>query len=185
MIRSVTDSLLPPGSRRRRLAKRLKTGKATTTAGVSELDYATWIKECEPQLFATSNADVIADGPLISIIVPCYNTPKRYLDELLASVLGQRYQNWQLCLVDGSTDDACSNYLLQLSQRDAKITYEKVGENLGIVGNTNRGLAVAEGQFVAFMDHDDTLSTYALAEVAQVLKKHPKTDLIYSDEDKL
>lgn len=71
-------------------------------------DYQTWIDKVEPKLFKlnTNNTekDNASNGPLISIVVPCFNTPKKYLTPLLQSVLSQTYQNWQLCMADGSTN---------------------------------------------------------------------------------
>lgn len=145
------------------------------------------MKNIEPGLFAETHVQLsrVKDRPLISIIVPCYNTPMRYLEPLLESVKTQMYDNWQLCIADGSTDKNCSDYIKAECESDRRITYIKVGENLGIVGNTNRGLKEAKGEFIAFMDHDDVLSPYALAEVVLVINDDPKVDLIYSDEDKL
>lgn len=175
------QTLLPDSSKRRIFAGRVKKRL------IGNHTYERWIRTCEPRLFESTqhSLEVASARPLISIVVPCYNTPRRYLNDLLQSVVSQMYDNWQLCLVDGSTDAKASRYIEQLTANQPKITYVKVGENLGIVGNTNEGLKVAKGKFVAFLDHDDTLSPYALAEVVVALNKNPKTDLFYSDEDKL
>jgi GT2 family glycosyltransferase len=151
--------------------------------------YQVWIDKIEPKLFKLSadisEKDSTAGGPLISIVVPCFNTPEKYLTPLLESVISQTYQNWQLCLTDGSTNQEIKSNIKKLSNQDKRITYIDVQENLGIAGNTNAGIANAKGEFVAFLDHDDTLSPYALSEVVNVLNWNPKLDLIYSDEDKL
>ncbi len=164
-------------SKTARIVKRLKDKK----------DYQVWIDKIEPKLFNSDfNSEKSNESSLlISIVVPCFNTPQKYLTPLLKSVLGQTYQNWQLCLADGSTDQTIKKTIKKLAEQDKRITYIDVKENLGIVGNTNAGIASAKGEFVAFLDHDDVLSPYALSEVINVLNWNPKLDLIYSDEDKL
>lgn len=181
--RSVSQKVLPDGSRRRIAAGRAK----QIILGTNRHRYRKWVKNCEPDNFVDTSERLqkIKDRPLISIIVPCYNTSKRYLDELLQSVIDQTYSNWELCVADGSTEKSARQYISEACLQDKRIKYIKVGENLGIVGNTNKALEKAKGKFVAFMDHDDTLSPYALAEIAITINEDPKTDLIYSDEDKL
>lgn len=181
--RAIGQKVLPDGSKRRIAAGRVK----QIILGTNRHRYRKWIKNCEPDNFVDTNERLqkLKDKPLISIIVPCYNTSKRYLDELLLSVIEQIYSNWELCIADGSTDKSAIQYISEACLRDKRIRYIKVGENLGIVGNTNIALEKAKGEFVAFMDHDDILSPYALAEVAITINEDQKTDLIYSDEDKL
>lgn len=152
-----------------------------------QYSYSEWINKTEPALFATTTEQIakLKDKPIISIVVPCYNTPEKYLHPLIESVLEQTYTGWQLILADGSSKAESNQLIQKYAGKDDKITYKKVGKNLGIVGNTNAGLEVAKGEYVAFMDHDDVLSPYALAEVAIAINDNPKLDLIYSDEDKL
>ncbi len=181
--RPAVKVFLPDGSKQRMFAGRVK----QKVLGTNRHRYSKWIKNYEPLSFSGTyeRLKAVKSKPLISIVVPCYNTPQRYLDELLQSVKSQIYENWQLCIADGSTDGQASKYLREACKQDDRIAYIKVGENLGIVGNTNAGLEAAKGKFVAFMDHDDALSQYALAEVVIALDEDPETDLIYSDEDKL
>lgn len=128
-------------------------------------------------------ANPIADGPLVSIVVPLYNTPIRFLHEMLDSVRQQTYPNWQLCLVDASqpgheqVEQVCRN----LSHKDCRICYEKLTENLGIAGNTNAGLAMAKGQWITLLDHDDTLYPNALYEMV-TLALQRDAEMVYSDE---
>jgi len=149
---------------------------------VKEFSYDDWIKNCEPLTWSTTK---VTQRPLISIIVPCYNTPAKYLEPLIESVLGQVYQNWQLCLADGSTDRITKQRIANLVNRDKRIIYINIKDGQGIVKNTNEGLKRARGEYVAFLDHDDALSIYALSEVARVISEDPAVDLVYSDEDKL
>ena len=106
------------------------------------------------------------------------------MDGLIDSVRRQLYENWELCIADGSTDPAASEYIQRLARSDARIRYRKIS-NGGIAHNTNEALALSAGVFVAFLDHDDVLSRYALAEVVVALDSVPGADVVYSDEDKL
>lgn len=168
----------------RQFAKRVK---RRATKNRNRYTYSEWIRKTEPSLFGpvATNSIELTNKPTISIVVPCYNTPEKYLSPLIESVLKQTYSGWQLILADGSSKAESSQLIKEYADKDDKITYKKVGKNLGIVGNTNAGLEVAKGEYVAFMDHDDVLSSYALAEVVIAINNNPKLDLIYSDEDKL
>lgn len=171
----------------RRIMQFARRVKRRATKNRKQYTYSQWIRKTEPSLFgskATSTTE-LTNKPTISIVVPCYNTPEKYLAPLIESVLGQTYSSWQLILADGSSKAESNQLIKEYADKDDKITYKKVGKNLGIVGNTNAGLEVAKGEYIAFMDHDDVLSPYALAEVATAINNEPKTDLIYSDEDKL
>ena len=118
-------------------------------------------------------------GPQISIIVPLYNTPAKFFDEMLNSVIRQTYTNWELVLVDASDADK------RLESRLPKavpgvIVYEPI-ENGGIAANTTRGFELAHGDFIALLDHDDVLYPNALFEVVQTLQS-TGADFVYSDE---
>lgn len=121
--------------------------------------------------------------PKISITIPLYNTRPEFLGALLDSVVGQSYQNWELCLADGSTTDRTGEYIEKHYGSEPRIHYSRLKENLGIAGNTNAALAMATGDYVMFCDHDDMLEKDALFEIASVIEKDPATDMIYTDED--
>lgn len=125
----------------------------------------------------------IADGPVVSIVVPLYNTPIRYLNEMLDSVHQQTYPNWQLCLVDASQPghEQVEQVCRSAAHRDYRITYEKLTENLGIAANTNAGFALAKGQWITLLDHDDTLYPNALYEMV-ALALQQDAEMVYSDE---
>jgi glycosyltransferase involved in cell wall biosynthesis len=120
----------------------------------------------------------------ISIVVPCYNTPIKYFEPLLSSVFSQGYGNWELVIVDGSDNAKLSDYLEQRAASDTRIKYLKV-DNEGIAQNTNAGISQASGEFIAFLDHDDTLDADALAEAVELFNRKPDLGLVYSDEDKI
>ena len=118
-----------------------------------------------------------------SILVPLYNTPKRFLTEMIESVKAQTYENWELCLADGSDEqhaevgDICREY----AAADKRILYKKLDENLGISGNTNMCLEMAAGDYIGLFDHDDILHPCALYEYMKVIDECG-ADYIYCDE---
>lgn len=122
----------------------------------------------------------------ISIILPVYNPPLRFLQEAIASVQEQVWPHWELCIVDDASTDSCIvDYLKELSKKDQRIKLSFHAHQQGIAATTNDALALASGEFVAFLDHDDLLAPEALAEIAIVLSKHPSVGMLYTDEDKL
>lgn len=150
--------------------------------------YARWIWLNEPlagELDAQRQFE-FAVRPTISVVVPVFNAPAEYLAAMLDSVLAQTYPHWQLCVADGgSTAPHVAPLLRDYAAHDARIDVQPLGENRGIAANTNAALARATGEFVAFLDHDDTLAPFALFEVVRALNERPDADVIYSDEDKI
>lgn len=126
--------------------------------------------------------------PLISIVVPVYQVKPQFLAEMIASVMQQTYDHWQLCIVDDASKrySAEINAILKLySQSDSRIVTAKRAQNGHICRASNDCLAMAKGEFVALLDHDDLLAPDALFEVVAALNKDPSIDVIYSDEDKV
>lgn len=126
-----------------------------------------------------------AYAPLISIVIPLYNTPVPYLKELLDSVQSQTYQNFQLCLADGSDNSRTGDYIRENYGTDKRIQYKLLENNAGISENTNEAIKMATGEFIMFSDHDDTLAPNALFEIVKEMNEHPGTDVVYTDEDKV
>ena len=121
--------------------------------------------------------------PTISVVMPVYRVPVRWLRAAVESVVQQAYPNWELCLCDdASADDAIDEYLAQLS--DPRIKTVVLPNNRGISAASNAALGLATGSYVALLDHDDELSADALWHVARVINEHDP-DVIYSDEAKL
>ena len=118
-----------------------------------------------------------------SILVPLYNTPEQFLDEMISSVTSQTYADWELCLADGS-DDAhagVGEYVRKLAEHDPRIVYRKLEENLGISGNTNACIDMATGDYIALFDHDDVLHPAALYEIMRAICEQD-ADFVYTDE---
>ncbi len=124
--------------------------------------------------------------PLFSIITPVCNTDPRWLSECIDSVQGQIYPRWELCIADdGSTRSETIDVLKSRTRDDSRIKLVRLAHQEQIVKASNAALELATGDYVAFLDHDDTLAPEALFEVAAYLNAQPDADFIYTDEDKL
>lgn len=124
--------------------------------------------------------------PLISLVMPTYNSPPEYLRKAIDSVLKQIYTNWELCIADDqSTQPQVKAVLDEYAARDSRIKVVYRNTNGHISAASNSALALATGDFVGLLDHDDELHPLALFYVADLLEKDPEAALIYSDEDKL
>lgn len=120
-----------------------------------------------------------------SIITPLYNTPKKFLIELIESVENQTYANWELCLADGSDKEHSyvGEFCKKKMSNDDRIQYHALEKNEGISDNTNECIKLATGNYYALLDHDDLLHPSALYEVAKVIEAKG-ADFIYTDEVK-
>jgi GT2 family glycosyltransferase len=150
--------------------------------------YRAWRRRHEPGPAAldAQRREVPAGAPLISILMPVYNTPRRFLEAAIESVLAQTYSNWQLLMADGASAEPWIHPVLEeYARRDTRIQARFLSENGGISRNTNALLPDATGEFIGFLDHDDTLAPFALFELVKALNQHPDADLLYSDEDLL
>jgi O-antigen biosynthesis protein len=128
----------------------------------------------------------LGDRPLISVVMPVYNPPRPFLRQAIESVLEQIYPHWQLCIADdASTDPEIGRLLAEYAARDKRISLVTRDANGGIGAATNSALALAKGDFIAFMDHDDTLAELALYMVAAEIDRPGGADLVYTDEDKI
>lgn len=135
---------------------------------------------------ALQELEALPARPLISLVMPTYRTDLKYLREAVDSVLGQHYPEWELIIVDdASGEPALERALSAYDGAHARIKFKPLRENAGIAAATNAGLELAEGEFVGFLDHDDTLTPDALLRVAQALTADPELDVVYSDSDKL
>jgi len=179
VIKKIARQVLPAGSKRRIAAGRVK----QIILGTNRKVYRKWMRNIEPQTFV--DASTLKQDILFSVVVPTYNTPERYLRPLIESFQAQTYPKWEVCLIDGSTDPAAAERIRAAAATDSRFTYVPLGKNLGISGNTNEGLRHVSGDFIGFVDHDDTLAPGALAEMRHAVALTPDVGLIYSDEDKL
>ncbi len=150
--------------------------------------YQKWIQKHLPSPGELEKQKKTSFGyePLISVVVPLYCTPPEYLEKMIQSVQAQTYGNWELCLSDGSgADSPIRDILKQWEKREPRIHVLYHEEKLNIAKNTNAAIQAAQGEFVAFMDHDDEITPNALFECVKALNKDRQIQMIYSDEDKM
>lgn len=152
------------------------------------VDYSEWL----PKHLPTANElekqkkTTFPIMPKISIVVPLYKTKPEYLKQLIDSVKAQTYSNWELCLSDGSgVDSPIGELLKQYEREDSRIRVISHQEPLRIAENTNAAIEAATGDFIAFADHDDTLTAHALFSCVEAINERPETEVLYSDEDKM
>lgn len=123
-----------------------------------------------------------------SILIPVYRPDVKFFTLMLDSIVAQTYDNWQICLADGSGDGyTVENVVRPYIEKygEDKVKYIKLENNLGIAENTNAAMRMADGDFIVFGDHDDELHPTALFECMRELERYPQADFIYSDEDKI
>ncbi|MDR1765759.1 MAG: glycosyltransferase [Lachnospiraceae bacterium] len=183
----------------------------------NDYDYGEWHNLTKPreEELAAQRETHFPYEPLISVVIPVYRTPPKYLRAMLDSVLAQTYGKFEVCVADGSGGDAVpatadaarrlaagettrraigaatgqrsptEAILAEYAGKDSRVRYVVLESNLGIAGNTNAAMALAAGDYIALADHDDEMAPDALYEVAKAINAHPGADVIYTDEDKL
>jgi glycosyltransferase involved in cell wall biosynthesis len=158
--------------------------------GQNTEDYQLWVREN-----SLSQQDIVQIKqeiedfelkPVFSILVPIYNTDPEYLIPMIRSVQAQIYPHWQLCLVDDASPKGYLKRILEHeAAQDPRISIQLNDLNQGIALTTNDALAMAVGDYIALLDHDDELSIDALYENAKAINQYPDIGLAYSDEDKM
>ena len=170
--------------------RKLHQQKRTPGNAVAQSEYEQWFQHhrASTQELQRMRIDTrgFASQPLVSIITPVFDTPVSWLGEAVNSVLKQVYENWELLLIDdGSTATDLLRALPGVAARDRRIRLVRLESHQGISAALNRGVDLAEGQWLTFLDHDDVLEPDALFQNVELLQENPGLDLIYSDEDKL
>lgn len=124
--------------------------------------------------------------PLISVVIPTYDTNIEYLRDCLDSVYAQVYENWEICIVDdASPNENVRRVIQEYADKDSRIKYKFLTANKHIAGATNEAVALASGEFVSLFDHDDLLWPNALYEIVKALNANKDIDFLYTDEDKI
>jgi GT2 family glycosyltransferase len=198
LVETVVHIVRSKGPRRRAM-KALLTRGAIAAIGILEapanlpdaVDYADWIAANEPP--AADEAPKIRahiaslrHRPLISVATPAFNSSPAHLKAAIESVRGQVYENWELCIVDDASPSPEVWALIEEAARaDPRIKAQRLEANAGIAGATNAALAMATGEWVAFLDHDDLIRPDALALVADAVVRNPHARIVYTDEDKI
>lgn len=152
------------------------------------ITYQEWFKRNHPtkEMLEIQREHKFEYSPKISIVIPLYRTPEKYLKELIDSIQVQTYANWELCLSDGSGHNSPLVDILkqyELDDERIKVVYNK--NALQISENTNAALEIASGDFIAFADHDDLLAPNALYECVYEINRDSTIDILYTDEDKI
>nr|WP_246121003.1 glycosyltransferase [Luteimonas granuli] len=154
-------------------------------------DYAAWVRDHDTLDAAAierlrGTVDALSARPLVSILLPVYRTPERWLRRCLDSVLAQVYPDWELCVADdASASPQVRSVLEEYARRDPRIRVTFRERNGHISAATNTALEMARGDYVALLDHDDELRPHALLEMVAALGANPRWRLVYSDEDKI
>lgn len=153
---------------------------------IAQSDYQTWLfaQRVTKKNLETQSKTKFAYSPKISILVATFNTKEEYLKEMIDTVVNQSYSNWELCIADGSTNDFVEKYVHEhYSNYGDKIKFQKLDQNYGISGNTNKAFEMATGDYITVYDHDDTLELDCFYEIVKALQVY-RYDVLYTDEDK-
>ena len=143
--------------------------------------YNTWVSENEDSCFVRKK---LQEEPLISVVVPAYNTEPSHFLAMVFSVVNQHYDNWELVIVNASDERSAKNRIAQTADIDTRIKVVTPEKNLGIAGNTNFGIKHCKGTYIAFLDHDDLLHKCALHSVMSAIDE-TGAGIVYTDEDKI
>ncbi len=192
--RTYRYSRIPRGVYRRVRSWALASAPAPTVTPLEETaapiaSYSTWV-DLFDTLDDTRRAEItrglarLTDLPLVSIVMPVYNPPVLFLHAAIESVRAQMYPRWELCICDdASTLPGVTRLLSDYAEQDERISIVTRNENGHISRATNDALALAKGEWIALMDHDDILREHALAVAVLALSKVEDAEVLYSDED--
>ena len=153
--------------------------------------YTDWVEvfdsfDSEQMMTLANEVVALSNRPLISIVMPVYNTIEADLAEAIESVQNQIYSEWELCICDdASTQPHITALLQRICAVDSRVKVTRHDVNKHISCASNTAIAMCTGQYIAFLDHDDVLAPHALLRVVEWLEKNPQTRVLYSDEDKL
>ncbi|WP_115531067.1 glycosyltransferase family 2 protein [Xanthomonas campestris] len=175
----------------RRMADRLYHEYSARMCSGSFSDYEVWQEfyDCRDAAWkeaADSELASLTRRPLVSVIVPTYNTPERWLRRCIESVREQVYPHWELCIADdASTDPAVMRVLAEYAELDERVRFQRREQNGHISAASNTALQMARGEFVALLDHDDELHPLALLKSVQAFENNPHWQMLFTDEDKI
>lgn len=176
-------------ARRPSVADRPTVADAGADASSAGLRYQEWLGGHMPDILELGlmrlESERWSHRPLVSVVMPVYNTPPDLLVEAITSVRNQTYSNWELCIADdASTDPDLHRTLREQVASDSRIRLELCPEHRGIAATSNAALKLATGEMVAFLDHDDALRRHALHRLVELLQEQPEAGVVYTDEDK-
>lgn len=176
-IKSVLESKRPPAK-----------GELAKGGTIDNNLYRLWMEKNEPTREELERQKIIKleNSPKISVIVPIHDAPEKSLLDTINSVLGQSYPNWELCMADSDGGYSKTKETIDLiAGKDERIKVKRLETGEGTAENANEALSMAAGEFIALLDHGDSLAPFALFEVIKAINENPGADFIYSDEDKI
>lgn len=197
LFQRIRDRLFPLQSRRRQFYTWMDTKVRliidygwVTVFDLKYRPYRFWILKYEPTRSRLREMQTESTSwpyrPVVSIVTPVFNPTRYALTQCIQSVLDQIYDRWEWCIVDGGSDKPYVGEIIQrFARNEPRIKYVRLEKNRGIAGNSNEALRLATGEYMGFLDHDDTLAPFALFEVVKAVNARPSLDFIYSDEDKV
>lgn len=163
-----------------------------SNAGIAAFpaDYARWIEAWEPDASALARQRTAAaartDNPLISVVLPVYNVPVPFLARAIDSLTAQTYPHWQGCIACAAdADGPVVPFLRERMRKEPRLRVQFLESNGGIAANSNEAFSLAQGEFVALLDHDDELAPFALYRMAEAIAATPDADFLYSDKDSI
>ncbi len=154
-------------------------------------NYATWIDAYDTlndddKIAIAEQVNALPSKPLISIVMPVYNSPREWLENAIESVRHQIYPHWQLCIADDASSSAHVREVIERHMSlDDRIRCVFRQHNGHISAASNSALDLADGEFIALVDHDDELPCHALYVVAKTICEHQRVDVLYTDENKI
>ena len=169
----------------------LRSTKLSTAAIEFDTAYKRWVKQYDTlkddeRREMRRNMAAMTKPPIFSVVLPTYNTDKKWLTKCIESVRQQIYPHWELCIADdASTKTHVRKILEDFAQKDSRIKVVFREENGHICAASNSALGLATGDYIALLDHDDELSEHALYELAQAITDNVDLDIVYTDEDKI
>lgn len=161
--------------------------KLTERFQADDVDYEQWYENHKalPEELEKQKNEKWKRKPLISIVVPVYNTPQAFLRQMIESVQSQSYSEWELCIGNASPENKELKKNLEEYKKDTRIKEVEIPDNKGISQNTNRAMEIASGEWIGLLDHDDLLAPNALYEIAKAVNECPEAEVVYTDEDKV
>jgi GT2 family glycosyltransferase len=174
---------------RRSIAERPVAADVAASSSPFGAVYQEWLRGHMPDILELGLMRMESEGwshrPLVSIVMPVYNTQPELLTEAITSVRNQTYTNWELCIADdASTDPEVHRTLREQAAADSRIRLVLCSEHRGIAATSNAALELATGEMLAFLDHDDALRRHALHRLVELLQDRRDLGVVFSDEDK-
>lgn len=158
---------------------------------IGPIRYSAWVEEFDTlregdRAAIAARIAALPSRPRISVLMPVFNTPEKWLRRAIGSVQEQLYPEWELCIADDASTRPHVRRILEAAKAAEpriKVVFRPV--NGHIPASSNSALELASGDYIALLDHDDELAPHALYALAEEIVAHPDAEVLYSDEDKI